>query len=1399
MSSSIPLDSVHHIEDVGHLLLEAQQELARVRQKLDALPLESTTGGIGGTDSRGSHASSSNGTTNSSAIGSLRSLLTQTESSLRSKAEAIVRSIEDNKINTLPPLNASGTVAAGHGASGGLNGSATMKYEGDFNFNSVIATLSSHNESIGAGSGLFARLTSPSPTRSSSTSLSRSRSRSLLSPSASTLSSTHHHVSPNPSPNRRPGAERMSEGRIFDFLSRSGAGGTGTGSAMLDPAREYIHEKYGLDRNRMGTDPPPPPQTLLATLTPQQQQAYAAARKTGGRPIEKYGSHWRETRVIKGPRSHARVLPRQIRDNPRAFPSITAEDAAGGLLNLVQKGFLPPFVDVGSALHSAPSPLRSSPAKFHDATEVRMRSGNMPPAMHSNFDLGAVKLDLGAALMDPELHAYEREQELEAERRLLQVQGQGGQHEEEEEKHADYPRLMPATDESNALDADLAREAEDERRLEEELRREHEAVEAIADRLDAQALAGPSAATGSARDYDTLLDAYSLHHLLLRKGKFLTSTPEFISFARLYREHWGAVKVVLQALEELAQRYRIGLATIDGSRVYKLAEEEHVQLTPEILFSCFVMEMESSATNSDDSSQRRPVDPVLLSLLRSPIGVRYRMGGDLARSLAALKIQSTYRMFVQRRLYLLYRFRSAKATVIQRAWRRWKTIQHTRQHIAENWSRKLEAWRSDIQSKWKESWKTFQKKKRVLLHVPSMSMEPYQRQAMFNFAVRENSQLSRLCDVMDPLVDVVYCSPFMLSPDVQSYYMKLLEEVGGIASVSSRVKILVPDQAARLPDHFSLAKLLLYSPKALRAIRAAIRGRPVVMVPGQVGSEDLALAVELGVPLWSGEPDVVQVFGSKSGSKRIFAAADVSVPPGAHDIYDVHDLYAYLAKLMVDNLNVSKWFFKIDNESGGRGLAWLESSSIRLWNVLREEYAAHESRWQLPEVLASAQERLVVALRKHLPSRVHLAASQLYDGKWSNFATVFFRMGGIIEAAPSSKAVLGSPSVNLLIDPDGSITCTSSHDQVFTKSGVFGGAQFPSSAPCEMIHAPALAIARQCFKEGIIGYIGVDFVVWNPNHPSNLSPNASATTLHEEEAGAHGYTPPIVWAVDLNLRMTSSQSSFILFNFLMRGRYVYTTIPSKSDPTPLHLRPPAKYLVTVGRGTTSNGIGAAGTSSVSASSSLLSSRASSRPSSGSTTPKLPDINDPSSSPLSRMSTASSSISSSMLKSTSSLHVKERIREEERFYTCINYLYQPHLATVPFGSFFNLCRMRGLHFDIRSRVGTAFQLLDSLASGTIGLICVGLPTPPIGGSIAAAALAASFTSSLTQPSLAPPHHHSSPLHALQLMVDALSFLNDQLSSLKFGPHLYDEEANLQPLLLAFKQLLKAQREAIGGDA
>ena len=51
---------------------------------------------------------------------------------------------------------------------------------------------------------------------------------------------------------------------------------------------------------------------------------------------------------------------------------------------------------------------------------------------------------------------------------------------------------------------------------------------------------------------------------------------------------------------------------------------------------------------------------------------------------------------------------------------------------------------------------------------------------------RENAQISRIFGAKDPNVDIIYVSPYTMTPDVIGYYMKILE-IGDFDEVHNRV------------------------------------------------------------------------------------------------------------------------------------------------------------------------------------------------------------------------------------------------------------------------------------------------------------------------------------------------------------------------------------------------------------------------------------------------------------------------------------------------------------------------------------------------------------------------------------------------------------------------------------
>ena len=80
-----------------------------------------------------------------------------------------------------------------------------------------------------------------------------------------------------------------------------------------------------------------------------------------------------------------------------------------------------------------------------------------------------------------------------------------------------------------------------------------------------------------------------------------------------------------------------------------------------------------------------------------------------------------------------------------------------------------------MMEEFRQKWPAIKTRKRIEIHVNSLSIEEAKRISMDKFLQRENAQISRIFASKDPNVDIIYVSPFQMTPDVIGYYQKILE------------------------------------------------------------------------------------------------------------------------------------------------------------------------------------------------------------------------------------------------------------------------------------------------------------------------------------------------------------------------------------------------------------------------------------------------------------------------------------------------------------------------------------------------------------------------------------------------------------------------------------------------
>eukprot|EP00892_Ulva_mutabilis_P001955 jgi/Ulvmu1/11760/UM008_0174.1 len=384
-----------------------------------------------------------------------------------------------------------------------------------------------------------------------------------------------------------------------------------------------------------------------------------------------------------------------------------------------------------------------------------------------------------------------------------------------------------------------------------------------------------------ARQYEVLMDDLAAHSVIIRKGEVLDTTPEYESFRRTCGDAWPAVAGVLVQLEAICVQYAVPLATVGGRAVLALGQEvaeaaaaagggpPPPPLPAERLLACIENIQEVAA------------------VLQRP-GQRFRGPHGLAA--AVVLIQAFTRGAHARRRAMVLRKKHTACRVIQGEWRVLRMRQHALRRIANTRAHRAEQF-ADLQASLRSSWDSIRESHRVIIHLPGVApsatvadgstaaLDGAQR-PLPSMRALETAQLPRLCDVADPLTDVVFVVAKPLPADVHDYWARLLEAGGVPAPASARFTVVHAENAGRLPQRMPLAAKVLASPRAMHRLTAAAAGRSAFIMPGGVGDADIELSVALGVPLLGALPAFAAAVASKSGARALLRQARVNVPPG---------------------------------------------------------------------------------------------------------------------------------------------------------------------------------------------------------------------------------------------------------------------------------------------------------------------------------------------------------------------------------------------------------------------------------------------------------------------------------------------------------------------------------------
>lgn len=372
---------------------------------------------------------------------------------------------------------------------------------------------------------------------------------------------------------------------------------------------------------------------------------------------------------------------------------------------------------------------------------------------------------------------------------------------------------------------------------------------------------------------------------------------------------------------------------------------------------------------------------------------------------------------------------------------------------------------------------------RTVVVVPSLTLDAETIGTIQGAHHYEERMLCLLMLLRYPRAKLIFLSSTQVDESIVDYYLHLLQ---GIPSTHARERLRMMhchDASAR-----SLTEKLLERPRLLERIRHEINNRETAhLTCFTVTDLERRLALELDIPIFGCDPELEHL-GSKSGSREVFREAGVPIAPGSENLRDMDDAAEALAELKRQHPETRRAAVKINEGFSGAG------------NAIFRFDGAPEGDGLLPWV------------KKELRPRLDYEAD---DMDWDLFTQKFESMEGIVEAFIEGDNKQ-SPSVQLRVEPNGSLVEASTHDQVLGghTGQVFIGCRFPADRAYRGdIQRYAKRAGDVMKKRGVLGRFAVDFV--------------SVPT----EAGWEHY------AIEVNLRKGGTTHPFLMLQFLTDGRY----------------------------------------------------------------------------------------------------------------------------------------------------------------------------------------------------------------------------------------------------------------------
>ena len=391
-----------------------------------------------------------------------------------------------------------------------------------------------------------------------------------------------------------------------------------------------------------------------------------------------------------------------------------------------------------------------------------------------------------------------------------------------------------------------------------------------------------------------------------------------------------------------------------------------------------------------------------------------------------------------------------------------------------------------------------------ILVIPSLSLDQEELSKVEGCEHYEERLLFSLIRLRNPRNRLIYVTSVPLHPSIIDYYLQLLPGIP-FSHARNRLLLLSTYDTSLKP----LSQKILERPRLIERIRQALRLEKSFMICYNATHLESELSVKLGVPLYAAAPDL-QIWGTKSGSREIFAQSNVPHPDGSQRLWSPQELAVAAANLWERQPHLKRMVVKLNEGISGEGNALLDLRPISHVSPLSNSSTKDKS-----DNNYSHEEQVKVILENFKNLRF-----QAPRETWEKFAAKMTEMGGIVEAFVEGE-IKRSPSVQGRVTPTGDVEILSTHDQILggPDGQIYLGCRFPADEAYRLqLQDLGLKIGLKLAEKGALERFGVDFIAV------------------QQEDGSWD-----IQAIEINLRKGGTTHPFMTLKLLTNGRYDFAT------------------------------------------------------------------------------------------------------------------------------------------------------------------------------------------------------------------------------------------------------------------